>query len=62
MVVIMGTVQEVGPGFTTDEHRLNVMLSRQKSGLLIFGDINVMAAVDDKGKGKGKECDRMGNF
>jgi hypothetical protein len=21
-----------------------------------------MAAVDDKGKGKGKECDRMGNF
>jgi superfamily I DNA and/or RNA helicase len=28
IAVIMGTTQEVGPGFTTDEHRLNVMLSR----------------------------------
>jgi hypothetical protein len=54
MVVIMGTTQAVGPGFTTDEHRLNVMLSRQKSGLLIFGDINVLGAVEDSGKGKGK--------
>ncbi|EHK26790.1 uncharacterized protein TRIVIDRAFT_130542, partial [Trichoderma virens Gv29-8] len=42
MVVIMGTTEEVGPGFTTDQHRLNVMLSRQKSGLLVFGDINVV--------------------
>ncbi|PKK42305.1 hypothetical protein CI102_12899 [Trichoderma harzianum] len=42
MVVIMGTTREVGPGFTTDRNRLNVMLSRQKSGLIVFGDINVV--------------------
>ncbi|KAL7805299.1 hypothetical protein V8C44DRAFT_341060 [Trichoderma aethiopicum] len=41
MVVIMGTTEEVGPGFTTDAHRLNVMLSRQRSDLLVFGDITV---------------------
>ncbi|PKK44321.1 hypothetical protein CI102_12918, partial [Trichoderma harzianum] len=40
VVAIPGTTEVVGPGFTTDEHRFNVMLSRQKSGLLIFGDIN----------------------
>ncbi|KAL6699416.1 AAA domain-containing protein [Trichoderma pleuroticola] len=33
MVVIMGTTEEVGPGFTTDQHRLNVMLSRLGSGI-----------------------------
>ncbi|PNP57212.1 hypothetical protein THARTR1_02742 [Trichoderma harzianum] len=37
----MGITEEVGPGFTTDQHRLNVMLSRQRSGLLVFGDIMV---------------------
>ncbi|PON27772.1 hypothetical protein TGAM01_v203539 [Trichoderma gamsii] len=42
IVAIMGTTEAVGPGFTTDEHRLNVLLSRQKSGLLILGDINVL--------------------
>lgn len=45
IAVIMGTTQEVGPGFTTDEHRLNVMLSRQKSGLIIFGDIDVLGPM-----------------
>ncbi|KAK7428202.1 hypothetical protein QQZ08_005268 [Neonectria magnoliae] len=57
VVVIMGTTQAVGPGFTTDVNRLNVMLSRQKSGLVIFGDIDVLAGRGkgkDKGKGKGK--------
>ncbi|KAL6825432.1 hypothetical protein J3E69DRAFT_380632 [Trichoderma sp. SZMC 28015] len=39
VVVIMGTTEEVGPGFTTDQNRLNVMFSRQKSGLLVFGDM-----------------------
>ncbi|KAM0254015.1 hypothetical protein ACHAQJ_006985 [Trichoderma viride] len=52
IVVIMGTTQAVGPGFTTIEHRLNVMLSRQRSGLLIFGDINVLGNVEDSGNGK----------
>ncbi|KAL7931497.1 P-loop containing nucleoside triphosphate hydrolase protein [Trichoderma chlorosporum] len=42
VVAVFGTTTTVGPGFTTDEHRLNVMLSRQKSGLLVFGDVNVM--------------------
>ncbi|PNP55867.1 hypothetical protein THARTR1_04087 [Trichoderma harzianum] len=46
VVAILGTTEAVGPGFTTDEHRFNVMLSRQKSGLLIFGDINVLGPVD----------------
>ncbi|OPB40625.1 hypothetical protein A0O28_0007050 [Trichoderma guizhouense] len=44
VVAILGTTEAVGPGFTTDEHRFNVMLSRQKSGLLIFGDINVLGS------------------
>ncbi|KAL6794263.1 P-loop containing nucleoside triphosphate hydrolase protein [Trichoderma sp. SZMC 28012] len=56
--VVLGTTQAVGPGFTTDEQRLNVMLSRHKSGLLIFGDIKVLGEVTQeapgKGKGKGK--------
>lgn len=30
VVAILGTTEVVGPGFITDEHRFNVMLSRQK--------------------------------
>lgn len=30
VVAILGTTEVVGPGFMTDEHRFNVMLSRQK--------------------------------
>ncbi|KAL6699417.1 P-loop containing nucleoside triphosphate hydrolase protein [Trichoderma pleuroticola] len=52
IVAIFGTTSAVGPGFTTDEHRLNVMLSRQKSGLLIFGDINVLGNVNEPMRGK----------
>ncbi|KAM0255907.1 hypothetical protein ACHAQJ_005308 [Trichoderma viride] len=58
MVVILGTTKEVGPGFTVDKNRLNVMLSRQKSGLLIFGDINVVQqpkTAAARGRGQGKE-------
>ncbi|KAF7547026.1 hypothetical protein G7Z17_g7999 [Cylindrodendrum hubeiense] len=59
-VIIMVANQAVGPGFTTDERRLNVMLSRQKSGLVIFGDINVAGKLDDgKGEGKGKGKDEV---
>lgn len=46
-VVIMGTTRRSGPGFTTDEPRLNVMTSRQKSGLVIVGDINVVEWIDE---------------
>jgi hypothetical protein len=54
VVVVMGTTMAIGPGFTTDEQRLNVMLSRQVSGLLVFGDINVVGKIGEKEKGKGK--------
>ncbi|KAK6715305.1 hypothetical protein SNK04_006238 [Fusarium graminearum] len=41
-IVIMGTAHpRPGPGFTCNPKRLNVMLSRQKSALVIVGDINV---------------------
>ncbi|KAM0285762.1 hypothetical protein ACHAQH_001223, partial [Verticillium albo-atrum] len=43
-----------GPGFTTDEQRLNVMLTRQHCGLVIVGDIHVTGRVEKMGKGKGK--------
>ncbi|KAL6407100.1 hypothetical protein AUP68_09926 [Ilyonectria robusta] len=46
VVVITGTTTQYGPGFTTDERRLNVMLSRHKSALVIFGDIHVVGFID----------------
>ncbi|KAM0282168.1 hypothetical protein ACHAO9_010313 [Fusarium lateritium] len=51
VVVITATTRGVGAGFTSDERRLNVMLSRHKCALVIFSDIDT---VDYKGKGKGK--------
>lgn len=50
MVVILGTTKEVGPGFTVDKNRLNVMFSRQRSGMLIFGDIGVLGRVNEQPK------------
>lgn len=44
--VVFGTTKAVGPGFTTDEQRLNVMLSRQRSGLVIVGDLHVAGDVE----------------
>jgi hypothetical protein len=37
-VVILGTKEKISAGFVSNENRLNVMLTRQKSGLLIIGD------------------------
>ncbi|KAH0598380.1 hypothetical protein MHUMG1_03678 [Metarhizium humberi] len=45
VMIIMGTTASSGPGFTSDEHRLNVLLSRHRSGLIIVGDINVTGDV-----------------
>lgn len=39
-VIIMGTPNTSGVDFAADFQRVNTMLSRQRSGLLIFGDIN----------------------
>lgn len=39
-VVIMGVTDKPGLDFAADSIQLNVMLTRQRSGLLIFGDIN----------------------
>ncbi|RSL50912.1 hypothetical protein CEP54_011672 [Fusarium duplospermum] len=52
-VVVMGTAHpHPGPGFTSNSQRLNVMLTRQKCGLVIVGDIYVAGAVT-RGKRKG---------
>ncbi|CAG9972028.1 unnamed protein product [Clonostachys byssicola] len=42
IVAVMCTTAGKGPGFTTNKHRLNVLLSRHKSGIVIFGDIDVV--------------------
>ncbi|KAF4969787.1 hypothetical protein FSARC_3064 [Fusarium sarcochroum] len=54
VIVITGTTEAVGPGFTADERRLNVMLSRHKNALLIFGDIKTVSS-------KGKKAMRIGS-
>lgn len=63
VIVVMGTASlKPGPGITSDEQRLNVMLTRQRCGLVIVGDLNVTGTlvedsngkIKDKGKGKGK--------
>lgn len=53
IVAVMCTTAAKGPGFTTNTHRLNVLLSRHKSGIVVFGDINVVEPlVGAKGKGE----------
>ncbi|KAF5530991.1 DNA helicase [Fusarium mexicanum] len=54
VVVITATTRGLGPGFTSDERRLNVMLSRHKCALVIFSDIDT---VDYKGKAKAQRTE-----
>jgi hypothetical protein len=53
IVVVLAVTQASGPGFITNENRLNVMLSRQRSGLVIFGDIGMLSGSKGKQLVKG---------
>jgi hypothetical protein len=57
-VIITGTRQGFSGGFVSDESRLNVMLTRQKSGLLIVGDKNVTGVLEGTMKDV-KEADKQ---
>jgi hypothetical protein len=55
VVVIMGTAHpKPGPGLTTNQRRLCVMLTRQKCSLVIVGDCDVGGPYSEKGGKKGK--------
>ncbi|KAH6663942.1 P-loop containing nucleoside triphosphate hydrolase protein [Plectosphaerella plurivora] len=45
-IIVMGTNQHVGPGFTADRSRLNVLLTRSRCGLVLVGDINAAGQID----------------
>ncbi|KAF6835694.1 hypothetical protein CPLU01_04164 [Colletotrichum plurivorum] len=52
-IVVMGTrARNPGPGFTRDPRRLCVLLTRQRCGLVIVGDIDVVGPMEKKGKAK----------
>ncbi|OAQ61174.1 DNA helicase [Pochonia chlamydosporia 170] len=48
VVIVLGTNTFTGSGFTADEARLNVMLSRHKSGLILVGDVDVTGVTKKK--------------
>lgn len=54
-IVIMGTAPEHGPGLTADDNRLNVLLTRQRCGLIIVGNINGAGLLLD---GQGRTLER----
>lgn len=52
VAIVCCTTYGIGPGFTNKPGRLNVMLSRSRSGMMIFGDINTFGNFDKKSPGK----------
>jgi hypothetical protein len=58
--VVFGTNRWSGPGFTSDENRLNVMITRQRSALLLVGDMEVTGPLDGKGADKAAKAAKRG--
>ncbi|KAK4097145.1 hypothetical protein N658DRAFT_561957 [Parathielavia hyrcaniae] len=55
IIVVMGTrFSHPGPGFNTDQFRLNVPLTRQRRGLAVVGDVDIRGTAG-KGRGQGKK-------
>lgn len=55
VIVVMSTATPGGPGFTSDPQRLNVMLTRQKCGLVIVGGTKVTGSMDKKDRKKAQQ-------
>ncbi|KAG7128172.1 putative ATP-dependent helicase like protein [Verticillium longisporum] len=53
VLVVMSTNRQSGPGFVYEGARLNLLLTRQRSGLVIFGDLTIAvpAAIVAAGPG-----------
>ncbi|KAF5691881.1 DNA helicase [Fusarium denticulatum] len=52
VVVVMSTTRDTGPDITANEHLLITMLTRHKSGLVIFGDICTSGVIGEDRNGK----------
>ncbi|KAF5701883.1 hypothetical protein FMUND_13716 [Fusarium mundagurra] len=52
VVVVMSTTRDTGPYITANEHLLITMLTRHKSGLVIFGDICTSGVIGEDRNGK----------
>ncbi|CRK11609.1 hypothetical protein BN1723_009423 [Verticillium longisporum] len=45
VLVVMSTNRQSGPGFVCEAARLNLLLTRQRSGLVIFGDLTIAVPI-----------------